>query len=91
MRAVLITLSLLEVAVVLAVLVVYLVAVSRSLRRTSATLGKVSFGVRAIETQTRSIGVHAPVLNDRLSQVASDVAALTDLTAARSSGVGQER
>lgn len=81
MTALLIVLTLVEIALVLAVLVHYLVRIAASLRRTSVLLGKVAFGVRAIETQCSTIGPHVLTINDQLSGIAgalSQVTALAD-------------
>lgn len=81
MTALLITLSLVLIAVVIVVLVYYLVRIAASLRRTSVLLGKVAFGVRAIETQCSSIGPAVLTINDQLTGVAgalADVTALAD-------------
>jgi uncharacterized protein YoxC len=78
MTALLIVLTIAEIVAVLAVLVIYLVAIARSLRRTATTLGKVAFGVRAIETQCETIGAAVPPLNARLHGVST---ALADLAA----------
>ena len=51
--------------------------IAASLRRTSVLLGKVAFGVRAIETQCNVIGPAVLTVNDQLSGVAG---ALSDLT-----------
>jgi uncharacterized protein YoxC len=83
MTALLIVLSIAEIAAVLAVLVGYLIAVARSLRRTSATLGKVAFGVRAIETQTQTIGATVPPINERLRGVAGALTGLAALANAK--------
>lgn len=61
MKTVLIVLTLVEVALLVAVLAVYLIAIAAKLRSISKTLGLVTFGVRAIEKQTQPIG---PVLAD---------------------------
>lgn len=91
MRALLIVLTLVEIVAVLAVLVGYLVAISRTLRRTSKLLGKVAFGVRAIETQTEMIGANVPTLNTRLAGVSgalASLATLADTAADRANGAG---
>lgn len=77
MRTLLITLTILEIALVAVVLVYYLARIAASLRRTSVLLGKVSFGVRAIETQCNVIGPSVLTVNDQLAGVAD---ALSDLT-----------
>lgn len=86
MTALLIVLSVLLVAIVVAVLAIYLVAIARTLRRTAGYLGKVSFGVRAIESQTAPIGPGVTRINEQLSAIAGGLVALTGL--ARSAGNG---
>jgi len=76
--ALLVTLTLVEIALVALVLVYYLCRVAGSLRRTSTLLGKVAFGVRAIEAQCNVIGPSVLTVNDQLVGVA---AALDDLAA----------
>ena len=71
MKAVLIVLTLVEVALLLLVLVGYLFAIARTLRTTSRTLGLVTFGVRAIEKQTEPLGPVLGEINQALEQVAS--------------------
>ncbi len=86
MRALLITLTLVEIAVVLVVLVYYLVRIAASLRRTSVLLGKVAFGVRAIETQCNVIGPSVTTVNGQLGGVAGalrDLVTLADERAGR--------
>lgn len=78
MTALLVTLTIVEIALVAMVLVYYLCRIAGSLRRTSTLLGKVAFGVRAIETQCNVIGPSVLTVNDQLVGVA---AALDDLAA----------
>ena len=82
MRGLLVTLTILEIALVAVVLVYYLARVAASLRRTAVLLGKVSFGVRAIETQTNVIGPSVLKVNDQLGGIADALADLTDLATA---------
>lgn len=82
MTTLLVTLTIVEIAVVLGVLVYYLARIAASLRRTATLLGKVSFGVRAIETQTQVIGPSVLTVNDQLAGVADALADLTDLAEA---------
>ena len=70
MTALLVTLTLVEIALVAVVLVYYLLRVAASLRRTSVLLGKVAFGVRAIETQCNVIGPAVVTVNGQLEGVA---------------------
>lgn len=86
MTALLVVLTLLEIAVVLGVLVGYIVAIARSLRRTSQSLAKVSFGVRAIETQCQAIGPSVGLLNERLEIVGDALASLTGMASAVGAG-----
>jgi hypothetical protein len=79
MTTLLVVLTIVEIAVVVTALVVYLVAIARSLRRTAQTLAKVSFGVRAIETQCSSIGPSVLALNARVAEVSTGLAGLADL------------
>lgn len=82
MIALLVTLSIVEIALVVAVLAYYLLRIAASLRRTSVLLGKVAFGVRAIETQCSSIGPAVLTVNDQLRAVASALDELTQLAEA---------
>ncbi len=78
MTALLVTLTIVEIVLVVVVLAYYLARVGASLRRTSVLLGKVAFGVRAIETQCSVIGPSVLTVNEQLSGIAG---ALGDLTA----------
>ena len=82
MRGLLVTLTIVEIVLVAIVLVYYLARVAASLRRTAVLLGKVSFGVRAIETQTNVIGPSVLTVNDQLGGIADALADLTDLATA---------
>jgi hypothetical protein len=66
MRGLLITLTAIEIVIFLGALVVYLVRITRSLRQISLFLGKVTFGVRAIESQTAPIGPSVVKINEQL-------------------------
>lgn len=70
MRTLLIVLTVVEIVIVVAVLAGYLIAIARSLRRISESLAKVTFGVRAIETQTSSIGPSVTRANAQLEVIA---------------------
>jgi len=81
MTALLVVLTIHEIVIVAAALVFYLLRITGSLRRTSTLLGKVSFGVRAIETQCSSIGPGVVKINDQLVGIAGaldDLAGLAD-------------
>ena len=66
MRTLLIVLSAAEILLVISALAFYLWRIARSLRATSANLAKVTFGVRAIETQCASIGPSVLKVNGQL-------------------------
>ena len=70
MRTLLIVLTLLELAVLVAVLATYLVVIAAKLRHISHTAGLIVFGVRAIEKQTEPIGPVVGEINGALEQVA---------------------
>ncbi|MBA3788637.1 MAG: hypothetical protein H0X21_08090, partial [Actinobacteria bacterium] len=61
MKTALIVATLVELVLLVVVLALYLVTIAATLRKISKTLGLVTFGVRAIEMQTRPIG---PVLGE---------------------------
>ncbi len=89
MTALLVVLTVLEIALVVVVLVFYLVAIARSLRRTALTLAKVSFGVRAIETQCEAIGPSVSEINERLPVVRDALADLTGLAEGRAAAASR--
>lgn len=74
-KKVLVTGTVGEGLLVVGVLAGYLIAIANGLRRTSKTLAKISFGVRAIETQTAAIG---PALEDTNASLQQVAATLTD-------------
>ena len=82
MRSLLVTLTVLEIVLVAAVLVYYLIRIAASLRRSAVALGKVAFGVRAIETQCQVIGPSVLQVNDQLAVIADALADLGDLATA---------
>ncbi len=75
----LITLTVIEVLALVITLAVYLVAITRTLRRTSKSLAKVSFGVRAIETQCTPIGPSVVKINGQLETIAGALAGVAEL------------
>lgn len=83
MTALLVTLTVVEIVLVAGVLVYYLLRIAASLRRTSVLLGKVAFGVRAIETQCSSIGPSVLTINNQLLGIAGALSDITDLALAR--------
>ena len=88
MRSLLVTLTVLEIVLVAAVLVYYLIRIAASLRRSAVALGKVAFGVRAIETQCQVIGPSVLQVNDQLAVIA---AALADLGGLATAAAGPAR
>ena len=70
MNTLLIVLTLVEVLLLVVVLAGYLIAIGTKLHNISKTLGLVTFGVRAIESQTASIGPSLTAVNGALDQVA---------------------
>jgi hypothetical protein len=83
MTALLTVLTIAEIVVVVVVLVYYLLRIAASLRRTSVLLGKVAFGVRAIETQCSSIGPSVLTVNDQLHGISAALSDVTELAHAR--------
>ncbi len=79
MTGLLVTLTIVEIVLVAVVLVYYLLRIAASLRRSSVLLGKVAFGVRAIETQTQVIGPSVVRVNEQLGGIADALADLADL------------
>ena len=71
MKTLLIVLTLVEIAVLVGVLAVYLLSIASTLRTIARTLGLVTFGVRAIEKQTEPLGPVLGEVNDSLEQVAA--------------------
>lgn len=88
MRALLVTLTVLEVVALVGALAVYLVLIARSLRQSAMTLAKVTFGVRAIEAQTAKVGHALGAVNGRLTDIA---AGLRDLAGLADGPTGQRR
>lgn len=91
MTALLVTLTILEIALVVAALAYYLLRIAASLRRTSALLGKVAFGVRAIETQCSTIGPSVLTINDQLRGVSAALRDLTGLADSAATGARNPR
>lgn len=88
MRGLLVTLTVVEIVLVAVVLVYYLARIAASVRRSAVLLGKVSFGVRAIETQCNVIGPSVRKVNDQLGGIAD---ALDDLAALANAAAGPTR
>lgn len=67
----LVVLTVLEALLLVGALALYLVAIIRRLRTISSILGKVAFGVRAVESQTRPIGTSVEAVNAALERTLS--------------------
>lgn len=78
MQALLTTLTVLEIALVLGVLLTYLVLIRESLRRTAKLLAKVAFGVRAIEKQVTPVPAHVLRINGSLERLSTALPGLSD-------------
>lgn len=88
MKTVLIIVTLVEVALLVAVLAGYLITIAATLRRVSTTLGLITFGVRAIEKQTAPIGPVLRDVNEALEQVAGALGEVSGRTRARETSQG---
>ena len=78
MRTLLITLTVLEIVLVIWVLAFYLIRISRSLFMTAQHLAKVTFGVRAVETQCASIGPSVTRINEQLEGISAAMSSVSD-------------
>ncbi len=63
-------LTILEIAGLVVVLAIYLTTISRLLNSISANLGRITFGVRAVETQCAVIGPAVDRINSNLAETA---------------------
>ena len=66
-------LSLIEIAALVLVLAVYLTVIGNQLKRISATLAKITYGVRAVETMCSVIGPAVDRINGNLQDVCSNL------------------
>lgn len=78
MRTLLIILTVLEIALVVFVLAFYLIRISRSLHLSAGHLAKVTFGVRAVETQCSSIGPSVTRINEQLQGISAALSGVAD-------------
>ncbi len=76
MRNLLIVLTVVEILIFVGALVGYLIAIAGTLGSISQNLSKVTFGVRAIETQCSSIGPSVVRINEQLEVVAGALGGL---------------
>lgn len=77
-----------EIVLVIGVLAVYLVLIVRSLKRINRYLGRVAFGVRAIESQTAPIGTAVTRVNGQLATIAGAFERLAGLAESTADGTG---
>jgi hypothetical protein len=66
-------LTLVEIAALVLVLATYLTVIGNQLKGISATLAKITFGVRAVETMCAVIGPAVDRINGNLQDVASSL------------------
>lgn len=78
MRPLLILLTVAEIALVIGVIAFYLIRISRSLHESARHLAKVTYGVRAVETQCVTIGPDVTRINEQLGVIAGAVAGIAD-------------
>lgn len=69
MTTLLTVLTVIEAAVVVAVLAVYLILLHRRLKVICTYLGKIAFGIRAVESQTAPIGPSVLRINRTLREI----------------------
>jgi uncharacterized protein YoxC len=69
----LMTLTVIEVVLLVAVLAIYLVVLTRRLESIAASLAKVAWGVRAVETEVSSIGPSVTRINGVLTELTEDL------------------
>jgi diacylglycerol kinase len=67
----LLVLSLLEIALLVLVLAIYLAVIGNQLSSISRTLAKITFGVRAVETMCAVIGPAVDRINGNLAEIAA--------------------
>lgn len=66
----LVTLTVIEIVLLVVVLAGYLVAISRHFRSIADTLAKITFGVRAVEQQVGVVGPGVTKVNQTLEEIA---------------------
>lgn len=71
-------LTIVEALAFVGVVAWYILRITRSLRATSEVLGRVTFGVRAIERQTEPVGSLVTKVNRQLDAISQAVADLAD-------------
>jgi len=78
MRNLLITLTVVEIVVVIGVLAFYLIRISASLHETARHLAKSTYGVRAVETQCSTIGPSVTRINEQLATITGAMVGVAD-------------
>jgi len=66
-------LSILEIAMLVGVLAIYLVIIGNQLRSISNTLAKITYGVRAVETMCAVIGPAVDRINGNLQDICENL------------------
>ena len=74
----LIVLTVVEIVLFVTVLATYLVLIHRRLTATNTNLARITFGIRAVEAQTSSIGPSVTNLNERLTEAAGVLGPLVE-------------
>lgn len=74
-----IVLTVVEIALVVGVLAYFLVRIGDRLERITDSLGKIAFGVRAVESQCSLIGPAADRLNTELGEAAAGLTRAAEL------------
>jgi hypothetical protein len=74
----LVILTVLEIALLVAVLAIYLIAIGRRLEKITRIMGKVAFGVRAVNTQTSTVGPSVTKLNSTLREIEAALGPLAE-------------
>ncbi len=78
MRNLLITLTVVEIVLVIGVLAFYLIRISASLHEIARHLAKSTYGVRAVETQCSSIGPSVTKINEQLATISGALGGVAD-------------
>lgn len=76
MTTLLIVLTVVEAVVVVAVLAAYLILLHRRLNAICSHLGKIAFGIRAVESQTAPIGPSVLRINATLREISAALPAI---------------
>jgi hypothetical protein len=74
----LIVLTVVEIVLLVAVLATYLVLLHRKLISINSNLARITFGIRAVETQTSTIGSSVTSLNEGLTEAAGVLGPLVE-------------